>query len=73
MQNPMPVNLITQDKVRSLGWAAEARDQDGHLHSTQAWITQIAPHENAVRLAEFIIEYATDCAITLFPENIKSS
>lgn len=73
MRNPNPVNMIDQDKVRSLGWAAEARDKDGHLISTQAWLAQMPPHERAVSLAEFITEYATDCQITIFPENMQSS
>ncbi|GEM_PF-2291895 len=73
MQNPNPVNLTTPQEVRSLGWAAEARDKDGHLLSMQEWNDQTTPHQNAVSLADFVTEYATDCTITIFPENIKST
>lgn len=33
MRDPKPVNLWTPDEVRAAGWAAEARDADGHLMS----------------------------------------
>jgi hypothetical protein len=71
MQNPYPINMMDQDEVRSLGWAAEARDKDGHLISTCAWLAQMSPHLRAVILAEFVTEYATDCTITVFPENMQ--
>lgn len=34
MQNPKAVNLIASPEVRRAGWAAEARDRDGHLMTT---------------------------------------
>jgi hypothetical protein len=34
MKSPNVVNLWTSEKVRSLGWGAEARDADGHLMNT---------------------------------------
>lgn len=34
MEDPMPVNLRTPDKVRAEGHQAECRDKDGHLTRT---------------------------------------
>ena len=72
MKNPNPVNMSTQDEIRKLGWAAEARDSDGHLLSTRAWLKQSEPNENALGLAEFITDYSSDSVITIFPENITA-
>ncbi len=71
MKNPNPINLKTPEDVRGLGWAAEARDADGHLRSMLAWPHEVEKNENAIMLAEFIQDYSPDCTITLFPENIK--
>lgn len=36
MKNPKPVNFSTSEEIRAAGWAAEARDADGHLMTTHA-------------------------------------
>lgn len=36
MRNPWPINLMTPEESRALGWQAEARDTDGHLISQHA-------------------------------------
>ena len=36
MNDPMKINLQTPEEVRAQGWAAEARDTDGHLIRTHA-------------------------------------
>lgn len=36
MKNPNPVNLTTSEEIRSAGWQAEVRDEDGHLTRTHA-------------------------------------
>lgn len=30
MKKPNPINLMTDDEARKLGWLAVARDRDGH-------------------------------------------
>lgn len=52
MKNPNPVNLMTTSEVRANGWAAEARDADGHLMTTHAPFSSDA---------EFM-RYANECA-----------
>ena len=48
MQNPYPINLMTPEEVQQLGWAAEGRDEDGHL------MTMNAPFSDADEQAEFL-------------------
>lgn len=36
MKEPRPVNLMKSADVRAAGWAAEARDEDGHLMTVLA-------------------------------------
>ena len=73
MKNPNPVNLITSAEIEMLGWAAEARDGDGHLISTQAWISEMSINENIKGLGEFITEYdgVGGTAVQVFPANVK--
>lgn len=52
MENPAKVNLMTTAEVRALGWAAEARDADGHLVSTHA------PFESDKSLLEYLRDSA---------------
>lgn len=52
MKSPKSVNLMTTAEVRANGWAAEARDADGHLMTTHAQFTSDA---------EFL-RYAKECA-----------
>lgn len=63
MRNPRPVNLMTPDESRSLGWAAESRDSDGHL------MTQHAPFESrAERLAYIAEEAKRGHDVTIFED-----
>lgn len=73
MKNPSPVNLTTSAEIEALGWAAEARDGDGHLISTQAWLKQVSINENIKGLGEFIAEYdgVGGTAVQIFPANVK--
>ena len=73
MNNPNPVNLKTSAEVEALGWAAEARDGDGHLISTQAWLHEMSINENITGLAEFIADYdgVGGTAVQIFPANVK--
>lgn len=73
MKKPNPVNLTASAEVEALGWAAEARDSDGHLISTQAWLKQLSINENIKDLGEFITEYdgVGGTAVQIFPANIK--
>ena len=57
MQNPMPINLMMTHEVQEQGWVAEARDRDGHLVSTVAFLDDISTNENLKSLGEFITEY----------------
>ncbi|GAA6196655.1 hypothetical protein NBRC116598_20990 [Pseudophaeobacter arcticus] len=76
MQNPNPVNLTTTAEIRRLGWIAEARDEDGHLASTQAWLDAAPTNENFRMLGEFIAEYETNRTVTvvtdLLAEKLKT-
>ena len=65
MQNPDPINLMTPEKSRDLGWAAEARDSDGHLCS------QHAPFDDD----SLLIHYVRQCVdkgqtVTIWPHPI---
>ena len=66
MNDPMPVNLTPTSEIEARGWAAEARDSDGHLISTVAWLDDDTTNENLRRLGEFIAEYEPDCAVQVF-------
>ena len=66
MKDPKKINLMTQDEVRALGWAAESRDADGHLVST------CAPFDTN----SLLIEYVRECAehgdtVTIWPNAFK--
>lgn len=50
MRNPYPVNLMTPEESRALGWAAEERDSDGHL------ITQHAPFASEAEKRQYTQE-----------------
>lgn len=71
MQNPNPINLASSAEIAAAGWAAEARDRDNHLISTQAWLSSETTNENLRMLGEFIAEYQTDCTVTVFRENLQ--
>lgn len=68
MKNPYPINLTTTEEIRKLGWIAEARDKDGHLISTRAWVNDATTNENLQGLGEFITEYETDCTVSVFTD-----
>ena len=59
MENPRPVNLMTDDEMRERGWAAVARDSNGHLISSHAPFT--SKGEMGKYLAD---EYARGLTIT---------
>ena len=71
MKNPRPIHLTPTKDVESAGWAAEARDKDGHLISTVAWHDFISTNENLKTLSDFIAEYEGDCTVQVFTANIK--
>lgn len=68
MKNPSPINLTTTSEVRLQGWVAEARDADGHLVSTQAWVGVCSTNENLKMLGEFINDYETDRTVSVFTD-----
>ncbi|AFO91560.1 hypothetical protein [Phaeobacter inhibens] len=72
MQDPKPINLTTTAEIRARGWVAEARDADGHLVSTQAWLEVCSTNENLKMLGEFIAEYETDRTVSVFPDVIAA-
>lgn len=72
MKDPFPVNLTPTSEIEARGWVAEARDSDGHLVSTVAWLDCDTTNENLKRLGEFIAEYEPDCAVQVFTGNIAS-
>lgn len=62
MKNPSPIHLMTTQEVRSLGWAAEGRDDDGHL------VTQHAPFDCFLDLIEYVHkERKAGRSVTIFP------
>ena len=67
MENPNPVNLMTPEESRSLGWAAEARDDDGHL------MNQHGQFENDAFMAHYIREAIQEgWTVTVWPIPIES-
>jgi hypothetical protein len=62
MQRPRPVNLMTPQESRALGWAAESRDKDGHL------VTQHAPFESFIEMIDYIRkERNSGHTVTIWP------
>jgi hypothetical protein len=62
MDNPRKANLMTTEEVKSLGWAGEARDSDGHLHS----MTALTPDDED--LSRWVSEAVGDgLTVTFFP------
>lgn len=68
MKNPAPINLLTSDQVREQGCIAEARDDDGHLCSTQAWLDRLGLNDNLRMLGEFIADYQDDRIVNVFDD-----
>lgn len=67
MQNPNPVNLMTPNESRRRGWAAEARDADGHL------MNQHAPFDNDECLVHYLREaISAGWTTTIWPVPITS-
>ena len=68
MQDPSPIHLMTPEKSRSLGWAAEERDADGHI------VSQHAPFDTDEGLARYVRE-AMDRGgtVTIWPHRITSN
>ncbi|MBO9459012.1 hypothetical protein [Labrenzia sp. R5_0] len=66
MKDPNPINLTPSSEVEASGWVAEARDKDGHLISTMAWIDSMSINENLKGLGEFIAEYDETAPVQVF-------
>jgi hypothetical protein len=65
MENPRPVNHMTPEESRDLGWAAEVRDADGHLCS------QHGPFDDDASLAHYVREaMSSDRIVTIWPHDI---
>lgn len=63
MKDPWPIHLTTTDEVQAQGWAAEARDEDGHLISTHAPFK-----EGDETIADWILECTrAGETVTFFP------
>lgn len=60
MRDPKPINLTTTEEVKAAGWAAEARDSDGHL------VSMVSPQGNVRRVVSGWI--AEGLAVTVFPK-----
>lgn len=74
MKNPNPINLMTTKEVQDLGWAAEARDRDGHLISTVGFLDDVPINENLKSLGEFIAECeAEGHVVQVFSERLVAS
>ncbi len=59
MHEPRPINLMTDDELRAQGWAAVARDADGHAMSVHA------PFKNHFEKGKYIArEYDRGNSIT---------
>lgn len=71
MKDPAPINLLSSEKVKEDGWAAEARDAENHLCSTQAWVSACLTNENLKMLGEFIADYEMDRTVTVFTDNLQ--
>lgn len=67
MRDPKPANLTTPEESRARGWAAEARDNDGHL------ISQHAPFDNDAHLIHYVREAMDDgWTVTIWPVAIRT-
>lgn len=67
MENPSAVHLQTQGDVRASGWAAEGRDNDGHLMSSHA------PFEEDYDIIWYIREaMAAGYTVTIWPHEIAN-
>lgn len=67
MENPRGVNLMTSEESRSRGWAAEARDSDGHL------MNQHAPFSDDAVMVHYIREAIDEgWTITIWPLPIEA-
>lgn len=66
MKNPTTINLMPSEKVRSLGWMAEARDSDGHLTRAHA---AFDCDEDIVWLVREAMENGE--TVTIWPHDIK--
>lgn len=60
MKNPQPLHLSDDDYFAGLGWAAVARDADGHAVSCHA------PFENDREKRRYLVDEAKrGCTVTL--------
>lgn len=60
MKDPKPIHLSDDDYFRSLGWAAVARDADGHAVSCHA------PFESDQERRRYLMEEARrNCTVTI--------
>lgn len=68
MKNPSPVNLMTPEESRALGWQAESRDEDGHL------CTQHAPFDSDRDMINYIAEQTAEGkTVTIWPPKSEAS
>jgi hypothetical protein len=59
---------MTPQESRALGWAAESRDEDGHL------CTQHAPFSTAAELAEYVAgETQRGLTVTVWPTKERAN
>lgn len=72
MENPGAIHLTPTQEVEAKGWAAEARDKDGHLVSTTAWLDGASVNDNLKSLGQFIDEYdgKNGTTVQVFAANI---
>ena len=71
MKNPAAINLKTPAEVEAQGWAAEARDDDGHLCSTMGWVPDFSLEENIRSLGAYVAEWEENRHVKIFPANIR--
>ena len=68
MRAPNPINLQTPQEVRAAGWAAEARDKDGHLVTVRARLGNDAEWGRFIRE-----ETAMGFTVTIWPITDKEA
>jgi predicted kinase len=62
MKNPQPIHLSTDEYFAGLGWAAVARDADGHAVSCHA------KFENEAERRRYLVSEAKrGCTVTMLP------
>ncbi|WP_147127830.1 hypothetical protein [Shimia ponticola] len=70
MQNPSAIHLTTTAEVKEQGWIAEARDSDGHLVSTLAWVDTETKNEGLQAIGDFISDWTPDMTVNVFKDRL---